>query len=210
MSGTTIRDRNYYAMPKGQIDPFWLPISNAPSDLLEAALYYAACGWRVFPCREKPGWVKNKKDKFVERKAKSPRINAWQIDATTDPATIKAWWKRWPRSLSGISTGKGSRIFCVDLDCKEPSPGEDIKRGIDTWEVWLGEYGNIETLNAETPGDGQHRIFKYVEGVRNVPLHQLRDGIEIKGEGGYIVVVPGYGSEHYRWTNHMPVADAPQ
>ena len=49
------------------------------SALLEAALGYATRGCPVFPVIDK-----------------KPRTEHGFHDATTDPATIRGWWERWP------------------------------------------------------------------------------------------------------------------
>lgn len=37
-------------------------------------------------------------------------------DATTDPEVVKHWWKRWPKALVGVPTGRISRLVVVDID----------------------------------------------------------------------------------------------
>jgi hypothetical protein len=175
-----------------------------PSDvqalgMLEGALQYAARGLPVFPC--------------LANERKKPLTKNGFKDATTDPATIQRWWRKNSTALIGIPMGWASGFFCVDLDRKPPPPGEQMKDGVKTWAEWEAEHGKTETLSAETPSGGQHRIFKYREGVRNIGLDKLGPGIEIKGEGGYIIVapsrIPGYRSENYRWLNDAPIAEAP-
>ena len=70
--------------------------------MLEAALSYAARGWRVFPVT--PG-----------RKA-PPLISEWQHKATTDSATIRGWWDQWPTANVAIATGAESGLVVVDVD----------------------------------------------------------------------------------------------
>jgi hypothetical protein len=172
---------------------------QAPSGMLDAALQYAGRGWQVFPCNPKN---------------KQPLTKHGFKDATTDPATIQRWWRQNPNAIIGVPTGAASGIFAVDLDRKQPLPGMEMKDGVASWNAWIAEFGNVETLSAETPGGGQHRIFKWQEGFSNIPLDKLAPGIEIKGEGGYIIVapsrIPRYGSENYRWLNGAPVADKPE
>lgn len=69
--------------------------------LLQAALGYAAHGWRVFPCV--PG-------------AKNPLTTHGVHDATTDPETIKEWWGRCPNANVAVACGEKSGITVVDID----------------------------------------------------------------------------------------------
>jgi Bifunctional DNA primase/polymerase, N-terminal len=71
---------------------------------LQVALQWAAAGVPVFPI-ELSVTEKGK----IEKK---PRVK-WRDLSTTDPETIKTWWKQWPDSLPGIDLAK---IGVVVLD----------------------------------------------------------------------------------------------
>jgi len=102
-------------------------------------------------------------------------------------------------------------MFAVDLDRKKPKLGEDFHDGIATWAEWVAKEGAVETRTSETPSTGHHLLFRAQDGIRNVPLHRLGPGIEIKGEGGYIIVPPSrHVDGDYRWINTAPIAEAPQ
>jgi hypothetical protein len=136
----------------------------------DAALRYAENGWPVFPC--------NPLDK-------RPLTSHGFKDATTDPDIIKQWWEVWPNAMIGVPMGEASDVFCVDLDRKE---GVD---GVGTWSGLLSIHGaTANTRIHTTPSTGRHLVYLYEHGVRNIPLGKLGPGIEIKGEGGYIIVPP--------------------
>lgn len=134
---------------------------------LDAALLYAAKGWRVFP---------------VEPKGKKPLITDWPNRATTDEHTIRTWWAKRPDANIGLATGKGSGVFVIDID------GEDGER---SWTQLVTEIPDIpeETLTAST-GSGRHLFFKYPpkREVRNRTA--FRPGLDVRGEGGYVVAPP--------------------
>lgn len=92
------------------------------SDLGQAALEYAAKGWRVFPC--------------VPR-GKAPLTPNGFKDGTTDPAKISSWWTTYPEANIGwtlpIST------VCIDVD---PRNGGTIPENLpDTLSVVTGGGG---------------------------------------------------------------------
>ena len=71
------------------------------TSLLEAALSYAARGWRVFPCL--PG-------------SKAPATSRGFYDATTDERIIRAWWQERPTLNVAVWTGTTSGIYVIDVD----------------------------------------------------------------------------------------------
>ena len=74
----------------------------------DAALRYAARGFRVFPCQPRGKAPLLGKDKGG---------NGFH-DATTDAETIRAWWEKHPTANIGIATGHDG-IFVVDIDKPE-------------------------------------------------------------------------------------------
>jgi Bifunctional DNA primase/polymerase, N-terminal/Phage integrase family len=69
------------------------------AELLEAALEYTGRGLPVFPCN-----------------GKVPLTEHGFQDASTDTATVLAWWTRWPESNIGIATGAASGLVVLDVD----------------------------------------------------------------------------------------------
>src|SRR5215831_9186303 len=70
----------------------------APSSKLEHALALAERGFLVFP---------------VAENAKAPPIKGWQQLATTNVATITAWWTETPNANIGVSA---KDMLIADLD----------------------------------------------------------------------------------------------
>ena len=167
------------------------------------ALEYAERGWKVLPLHfiNNRGCCSCHKGEACGSAGKHPVLKHGLKDASRDPADIKKWWTRWELSNIGIVTGHASGFWVLDIDPR--NGGDDSLADIEL------EHGSISTLTANTGGGGHHYLFNMPKGGLN--CGKLRDGIDIKGEGGYIVATP---SNHvsggvYRWANDLEIADAP-
>jgi len=61
------------------------------------------------------------------------------------------------------------------------------------------EHGELAETAEQSTGGGKHLLLRY----RNVKLpKQLAPGIDIKADGGYVIVAPSIhkSGKHYRWT----------
>jgi len=87
----------------------WTTMRSSGDDLRKAALAWAAQGFRVFPLQPKG---KTPLGQLVPHGCK---------EATTDQATIKAWWETCPSANIGIATGGGLFILDADGDDGEES-----------------------------------------------------------------------------------------
>jgi hypothetical protein len=158
-------------------------------DTVTAALEYAARGWPVFPVR----WDGKK----------HPLIEDWGNAASTDPAVIAAWWQRWPKALIGVPTGRRSGVIVLDVDVKKSEA-----YGFDTLADLGGAILPITPM-AHTRSDGLHLYFAciHIEIRNSVGKHGLGPGLDVRGQGGFIVVpFPGSG---YRWDPHCNFGTVP-
>ena len=132
------------------------------SDLLDAALAYAAQGIPIFPCV--PG-------------TKRPLTPRGFHDATTDPETIRDWWGIEPEAniaFSPHTVGQG----VVDLD---PPDGE---------EAWIAFAGGLEpTWTVRTPRCGLH-LYNAGELPTSVRKVVPGAGIDTRGKGSYALLPP--------------------
>lgn len=148
----------------------------------QAAVNYINRGLAVFP---------------LKYKGKTPLTSNGCKDATTDAAVVKAWWQRWPNANIGIATGeKSGGLFVIDLDIDD-SKGLD---GYHTLRDWERENGNLpDTWQSITGRGGNHLFFKSTKPINN--RAGILDGVDIRGDGGYIVAPPSLhqNGRRYEW-----------
>lgn len=159
-------------------------MSDTGKDLGAAAAWYAGQGVPVFPCKSR---------------TKKPLTRHGFKDATTDLARIGTWWRRSPDANIGIPTGGASGLMAVDID---PRNG-----GEDSLDELLAIHGAFpETAEQMTGGGGRHIIFRESGIIPSTKV--LAPGIDLKGEGGYIVVAPSIhpSGNRYQWDGVEGVA----
>lgn len=124
-------------------------------------------------------------------KGKHPRTRHGVHDATDDVDQISKWWEEWPDANIGVATGRVSGVIVVDID---PRNG-----GNRTYNALVAEHGrNFAEIAANTGGGGRHLFYKYVD---DPIVYAPGAGIEIKADGGYVVVTPSLheSGQRYRW-----------
>ena len=168
---------------------------------VDAALHYAALGWPVLPVAGMAAATCTC-GSDCDSPAKHPLTRHGVHDASTDHARIRRWWRRWPVANIGVATGATSGIAVVDVD-----PGSGGRRSLDA--VRAAGHGLPPTRVAFSGGGGFHLFYRVPEGVRvantvgrlpgvAIPL----PGIDLRGDGGYIVVAPSthLSGRRYRWS----------
>ncbi len=178
------------------------PQKTATPVNLDAALCYAARGWHVFPCRESDGKPYTDRDgKERTPRAKQPYTPHGLDDATTDPAQIRQWWGRWPGAAIGLNCGR-SGLLAIDLDTKHGHNGPA------TWAaLGLSEAG---ALLSQTPSGGRHVVYTANGAQLGNTAGRLGDGIDTRGNGGYIILPPSTTTDGaYIALNDWGAAPAP-
>ena len=152
--------------------------------LLSDALEVARNGWPVFPCD----------------KSKRPAIAKKQggrgfHDATIDLIIARERFSHPRAVLIGVPTGPPSGFDVLDLD---------YRNGAEAWELdHLDDLG--ETRVHQTLNGGRHYLFRHVPGVFN-SASKFAQGVDIRGEGGYVIVPPSPG---YRVVSDADIAEWP-
>lgn len=132
---------------------------------LEAALEYAALGFRVLPL--KPG-------------SKIPDLRHWPEEASSDPATIERQFAQSQRRAGhphdhpnvGIATGAGLAVLDIDTKHGGERP------------VWA-----VPTLEARTPSGGAHLFYAVSQPVPN-SVGRVAPGVDVRGERGQVAAAP--------------------
>ena len=130
---------------------------------LAAALAYALRGWAVIALAPD----------------NTPLTSNGVEDATTDPEVIKAWWKRWPDANVGIATGERSGIVVVEVDLGNG--------GNDTLEELQIEVRPLPEPSFKSTGGHVYYYFEHDGACESFPLDE---GIDIRGDGDYVVAPP--------------------
>jgi hypothetical protein len=172
----------------------WLP--GQDTALADAAAAYAAHGLPVFPLRAGD---------------KVPAVDHWDQAATTDVRQVQAWWRQDPGFNIGMPCGIASNVLALDIDHGHHSDGTP-KVGWDSFTELEERHGELPaTLSQATPSGGQHMLFTYPDrasGLWRNSASQVGDDIDIRGEGGYIVLTPSVvGARRYGpWTGAAKVS----
>lgn len=118
--------------------------------------------------------------------AKHPRTMHGLADATDSAEKVRKWWETWPHANIGVATGPASGIVVLDID---PRHGGD--------EELLRLVGEHELLphgpSYETGSGGTHFWFRH-PGFKITSRNSVGHGIDVKGDGGYVIVPPSVHS----------------
>jgi hypothetical protein len=145
-------------------------------NLIEGALFWAEQGVPVFPTA----------------KDKRPLTSNGHLDATTDPQRIMEMFSNPTVWGIGARMGKEAGIFAIDADTYKPgASGDSAKEYVER----LQRSGLLpETRIHATQSGGRHYLLR---ADQEWPNCKPVSGVEVKGEGGYIIVppTPGYTVE---------------
>lgn len=154
--------------------------------MTDTAFAALARGWTPLPLRPK---------------AKTPLLETWAEYQNRRPTEteVRDWWQRWPDANLGIVTGAVSGLLVLDVDGLQ---GEESLRG-----------RHLPPTPTSRTGRGTHYLFRHPGGtVAN--RAGLLPGIDIRGDGGYIVAPPSVhpSGRLYEWAirpEDEPLTDPP-
>lgn len=156
---------------------------SEPNPLLRAALDYAAHGWPIFA---------------LQPRDKKPLTTNGFKAATTDAAIIRAWWAKTPDANIGLDVGRAGLVV-IDLDKR----GD--RDGFAEWDELVQRHQlQATTYTSLTGGGGKHLLF---QAPAEVEIHnsagKLASGIDVRANGGYIVLPPSIhpSGKAYEWAD---------
>jgi putative DNA primase/helicase len=188
------------------------------AELCEAAVRYANVHhFAVIPVR----WIENgacscRNGAECPSPGKHPVHEAWPDRATADPLEVAHWWRpsppdvnpsEWfPKANVGIVTGRKSGIFVLDVDSYN---GGDARLA-----GYEARHGSLpETRVHHTGGGGIHYFWRHPGfDVRNDAKKVLGQGLDLRGERGFIVAPPSVSAKGLYELNpaqDLVPADAP-
>lgn len=169
----------------------------SPDLMTDHALYFASRGTRVLPCHGIIDGACTCGNSGCSSPGKHPLLRRGLHEATTDPETIEAWWRRWPHANLALRTGVVSDLVVLDIDVPD---GVDSLR-----KLTLGHHPLPETSMVRTGSGGLHLYFLHPGGqVPNRASSVLGPGIDVRGDGGYVIAPPSrhVNGSLYLW--HKP------
>ena len=148
---------------------------------------------------------------------KTPMIEKWQEECSSDYFQVLYWYEQCPECNWGLPCTPNN-IFVLDLDRHDPS-----KDGVENFNKILNEYSDLpfdmgvlelDTLKQTTPSGGMHVIYKSDDELKNVSngANVFKDyqGIDIRTDG-YIVVEPSIINDNaYMFIQQCDIADMPK
>jgi hypothetical protein len=161
-----------------------------------AALRLVRRGWPVLACHHPIDGQCSCGDPGCTCPGKHPRSRHGLHDATTDPAVIDSWWCSSPHANPAVRTGvrpAGAGVIVLDID-----PDHD---GDNSLARLVAAHGPLPvTLEVLTGGGGRHLYFAPAGPVPS-SAGRLGPGLDIRGDGGYVLVPPSVHAAggRYRW-----------
>lgn len=148
--------------------------------MLDYALKYAELNWSIIPV-------------IPHNKDKKPYV-PWKKFQSERPSgdQIKKWWTKCPTANIGLITGEISGVIAIDIDS---ALGQ---------QVYTALFEEIHGTISQTTGKpgGMHLLFKHpMDGILYKNMTRVIDDIDIRGDGGFIVIAPSIHNNgvQYKW-----------
>lgn len=183
--------------------------ADSPGGTVAVTELYLSLGWRPVPV----WWPIDAGTDHVrcgcgnpdcQKIGKHPLMRGWLSGDRPSLDTVRRWLHEWPHMNLGVATGPASGIAVLDVD---PRNG-----GVDSLSQLVGRFGELPaTLTAQTGGGGSHLVYAHPGRKVASRAGALGPGLDIKADGGQIVVAPSLhaSGQRYRWVTGQPPAPWP-
>ena len=173
--------------------------------MLEYALAYAQAGIPVFPVYGIQAGKCTCGKSECSSVGKHPLTPNGLKDATTDEKQIQRWFANHLFLNIGMITGSVSGLWVLDVDPRH--------KGNDSLQKLMEKHGSLpETLTVQTGGGGRHLFFLVPEELTLKNRANIKEGLDVRGEGGYVVAAPSFhmSGKRYQWETWMEPVHAPE
>jgi putative DNA primase/helicase len=123
-------------------------------------------------------------------------------DASRDVTALERWFRQGELNV-GVVTGSGSGLVVLDVDA-----GHDGEASLEALEA---RHGAIPATPEVLTGAGRHLYFAHPGGVLGNSAGKLGPGLDVRGDGGYVVAPPSLhrSGRRYAWEHSSPTVLAP-
>jgi len=171
--------------------------------MLEAALKYAAQGYRLIPCHtplfQSDGSVKCSCSKGpacpYKNIGKHPRTMNGLSDASSNIEQVRAWWTKWPNAnIAWLPESKMMAAFDIDSEKNKASARS------------MGLYSE-PTMECQT-ANGTHRYYTITEKLVD---GSMVGGIILRSGAGYVLLPPSLhaSGKRYEWCDDAEAIPMP-
>jgi hypothetical protein len=162
--------------------------------MLAAALAYIESNLPIFPLHYPTGNAGcSCRNETCDKIGKHPMTPHGLKDATTDRQVVERWWTENPLANIGMPTGAASGLVAIDVDVRH--------QGVESLKVLERKIGALPPTLVSITGGGFHYFYKYPGLIVRSGAAVLGPGIDVRGDGGYVVVPPSLhaSGKRYEW-----------
>ena len=147
------------------------------NEFLETALEYTERGWSIIP---------------LFPRTKKPTLKSWipHQHKCADRSVVQHWWTKRPQLNIGVVTGAVSNLVVLDVDGEK---GRASAKGL-----------HLPPTPTTKTGKGFHYYYHH-PGFAVSNAVELLPGIDLRGDGGYVVAPPSIHplGKQYRWAPYL-------
>jgi hypothetical protein len=181
--------------------------SEIEPDALSYALRYAARGWAVLPLWGVADGIcdcpSGSECRSAGKHPHSTLARRGVYNATVEEKVIRAWFEKDTRINIGIAMGGRLNLICVDVD-----PRNDGDASYCDLVEAHGDDAFPQTYTQRTGGNGWHKPYRLPEKIKSKKGElkaKLGPGVDVKGEGGFIVAAPSMHASGRRYEIDLDV-----